>query len=92
MQVYLVTSRDGYSFDLSWVYAHRPLELKGSSQQDWASGFVLPAAQIVGSGDQHRIYYEAVSMCSPCCPLPRTALSTNTHPRLQRRELWLTQR
>ena len=31
-QVYLASSRDGYSVDLSWVYAQRPLELKGATQ------------------------------------------------------------
>ena len=31
-QVYLASSSDGYSVDLSWVYAQRPLELKGATQ------------------------------------------------------------
>ena len=41
------------------MYAHRPLELKGATQAHWASGFVLPAAQINTGGSATRIYYEA---------------------------------
>ena len=57
--VYLVTSRDGVSIDDEWVYAHRPLLPKASTQGEWDSAFVLPAAQIVTDDEAHRIYFEA---------------------------------
>ena len=59
-QVYFVSSRDGVSVDLSWVYAHRPMLPKdGLRQSDWGSGFLLPAAQILTDDATHKVYFEA---------------------------------
>ena len=57
--IYLVTSRDGVHIDDEWVYAHRPLVPRAATQAGWSSGFVLPAAQIVTTADEHRVYFEA---------------------------------
>lgn len=58
-QVYLVTSRDGVHVDDGWVYAHRPLVVKGAKQSDWDSGLLLPAPQIVSDENGHLVYFEA---------------------------------
>jgi len=59
--IYLVTSRDGIHVDDEWIYAHQPLIPKGRLQQDWNSGFMMAAAQVVTSKDkkEHRVYFEA---------------------------------
>jgi len=59
--IYLVTSRDGVHVNDEWVYARRPLVLKGKAQRDWDSGFQLAANHIMADkAKAHwRVYFEA---------------------------------
>ena len=56
LNFYLATSRDGDTWDLSWVYAGKPLVPRGPADS-FDKGFVLPASGVVTHQDRHWIYY-----------------------------------
>jgi hypothetical protein len=56
MNYYIATSRDGDSWDLSWVYAGRPLVPRGPDGA-FDKDIVLPASTIVTHDDRHWLYY-----------------------------------
>jgi hypothetical protein len=56
MNFYIATSRDGDSWDLSWVYAGRPLIPRGADGA-FDKDMILPASTIVTHDDTHWLYY-----------------------------------
>jgi hypothetical protein len=56
LSFYIATSRDGDDWDLSWVYAEKPLVPRGpdgSFDKDW----VQPSSLFITHADRHWIYY-----------------------------------
>ncbi len=53
---YIITSRDGMSWDLHWVYAELPLVPRGPDGA-WDKDMVFPTSEIITRGDRHWIYY-----------------------------------
>lgn len=53
---YIITSRDGVSWNFHWVYAGEPLVPRGPSGA-WDKDMVFPTSQIVTHNDKHWIYY-----------------------------------
>ena len=56
LNYYIATSRDGFSWDFSWINAGQPFVPRGpdgSFDKDW----VFPTSQIVTYQDKHWIYY-----------------------------------
>ncbi len=56
MDFYIGTSRNGLSFDKSWIYARKPLVPRGAAGTFDKDG-IKPPAQIVTYNDEHWIYY-----------------------------------
>jgi len=56
MDFYIGTSRDGLTFDKSWIYARKPLVPRGKAGSFDKDG-IKPPAQIVTYNDEHWIYY-----------------------------------
>lgn len=53
---YISTSRDGVNWNFHWVYAGRPLVLRGAAGA-WDKDMIFPTSQIITHGDKHWIYY-----------------------------------
>jgi hypothetical protein len=53
---YIVTSRDGVSWNYHWVYAGKPLVPRGPASA-WDKDMIFPTARIVTHQDKHWIYY-----------------------------------
>jgi len=53
---YIVTSRDGVSWNFHWVYASQPLVPRGPAGA-WDKDMVLPTTQIITHKDKHWIFY-----------------------------------
>lgn len=56
MNFYIATSRDGYLWDMHWVYADQPLIPRGPDGA-FDKDILLPASTIVTHADKHWIYY-----------------------------------
>jgi len=56
MDFYIGTSRDGITFDKSWIYARKPLVPRGPAGSFDKDG-IKPPSQIVTYNDEHWIYY-----------------------------------
>ncbi|MBN2296170.1 MAG: hypothetical protein JXM70_27310 [Pirellulales bacterium] len=56
MNFYIATSRDGDDWDLSWVYAQKPLVPRGPDGS-FDKDMILPSSNIVTHDDRHWIYY-----------------------------------
>jgi len=56
MDFYIGTSRDGLTFDKSWIYARKPFVPRGGAGSFDKDG-IKPPAQIVTYNDEHWIYY-----------------------------------
>jgi hypothetical protein len=56
VQVADLTSRDGDSWDLQWVYAGRPLIPRGPDGA-FDKDLILPASTVVTHADRHWLYY-----------------------------------
>ena len=56
MNFYIAVSRDGASWDLSWVYAGRPFVPRGPDGA-FDQDLILPASTIVTHAEKHWIYY-----------------------------------
>jgi len=53
---YIVTSRDGVSWNLHWVYAGQPLVPRGPAGA-WDKDMVFPTSQVITRKNKHWIYY-----------------------------------
>jgi signal peptidase I len=56
MDFYIGTSRDGMTYDKSWVYARKPIVPRGEAGSFDKDG-VKPPSQILTYNDEHWIYY-----------------------------------
>ncbi len=56
MDFYIGTSRDGISYDKSWIHARKPLVPRGEAGSFDKDG-IKPPSQIVTYDDEHWIYY-----------------------------------
>jgi hypothetical protein len=56
MNYYIATSRDGDDWDLSWVYASKPIVPRGPDGT-FDKDIILPASSIVTQNDRHWLYY-----------------------------------
>ncbi|MEE2706301.1 MAG: SUMF1/EgtB/PvdO family nonheme iron enzyme [Planctomycetota bacterium] len=57
-EFYIATSRDADSWDLTWVYAGKPMVPRGP-EGAWDKGMLLPPSEIVTHADRHWLYYTA---------------------------------
>ena len=53
---YIGTSRNGATFDKTWVHAQKPLVARGPDGS-FDKGMLQPSSQIITRGDEHLIYY-----------------------------------
>lgn len=53
---YIGTSRNGYDFDKSWIYAHQPFIERGPDGS-FDKAMLQPSSEIITRGDEHFIYY-----------------------------------
>ncbi|GAH44169.1 unnamed protein product, partial [marine sediment metagenome] len=58
LEYYIATSRDGDNWDLTWVYAGKPMIPRGPDGA-WDKDIMLPASEIVTHDDKHWLYYSA---------------------------------
>ncbi len=56
MNFYIATSRDGDQWDLSWVYAEKPIIPRGGDGA-FDNDIILPSSTIVTHDDRHWLYY-----------------------------------
>ncbi|TFG49171.1 MAG: hypothetical protein E4H40_03405 [Candidatus Brocadiia bacterium] len=56
LEYYIATSRDGDSWDLTWVYAGKPMVPRGPDGA-WDKDIMVPASEIVTHADKHWLYY-----------------------------------
>ncbi len=56
MNFYIATSRDGDDWDLSWVYAEKPIIPRGGDGA-FDKDIILPSSTIVTHNDRHWLYY-----------------------------------
>ena len=56
LEFYIATSRDADSWDLTWVYAGKPMVPRGPDGA-WDKDFIIPASEIVTHNDKHWLYY-----------------------------------
>jgi hypothetical protein len=60
MDFYIGTSRDGITFDKSWIHARKPFVPRGPAGSFDKDG-IKPPAQIVTYNDEHWIYYSGMA-------------------------------
>ncbi len=60
LDYYIATSRDGDSWDLTWVYAGKPMVPRGDDGA-WDKDMLIPASAIVTHADKHWLYYSAAN-------------------------------
>ena len=53
---YIGTSRDGFTYDMSWVHARKPFIERGPDGS-FDKAMLQPSSQIITRGDEHFIYY-----------------------------------
>lgn len=58
LECYIATSRDADSWDLTWVYAGKPMIPRGPDDA-WDKDIIIPASEIVTHADKHWLYYSA---------------------------------
>ena len=56
LEYYIATSRDGDSWDLSWVYAGRKMITRGPAGS-WDKDMIVPSSEIITHNDKHWLYY-----------------------------------
>ncbi len=57
LEFYIATSRDGDSWDLSWVYAGKPMIPRGGDGA-WDKDMIIPASAVITHEDKHWLYYD----------------------------------
>ena len=60
MEFYIATSRDGDSWDLSWVYAGQPIVPRGPAGS-FDKDVVFPSSTVVTYNDRHWLYYSGAN-------------------------------
>lgn len=60
IDVHLLTSRDGVTWDKYWISKDKPLLIRGKSGS-FDKDLIVPAAQIITTADEHILYYSGAN-------------------------------